>query len=187
MQFGFMPGKGTIHALFVLRRIREEFRGKEKKLCMCFVNLKKAFDRVSVKVVEWALRKKNRYHQQYFCYCGWCCDERCKRRIVILEEHFCTLMSKNLEVLKARFQRWKSALEGKGLKANIGKTKMMVSGTEIAIAFSKIELCEICGKRVVSNAVCYTLCYKWMHGRCTKMKKATCSFARHFIHKRCKI
>ena len=58
MQFGFMPRKDTTHALFILRRIREEFRGKEKKLCMCFVDLEKAFDRVPIKVVEWALRKK---------------------------------------------------------------------------------------------------------------------------------
>ena len=53
-----MPGKGTTHALFILRRIREEFREKEEKLCMCFVNLEKTFDRVPIKVVEWALRKK---------------------------------------------------------------------------------------------------------------------------------
>ena len=46
MQFGFMPGKDTTHALFILRRIREEFHEKEKKLCMCFVDLEKAFDRV---------------------------------------------------------------------------------------------------------------------------------------------
>ena len=32
MQFGFMPGKGTTHALFILRRMQEEFRGREKKL-----------------------------------------------------------------------------------------------------------------------------------------------------------
>ena len=57
MRIGFMPGKDTTHALFILRRIREEFRGKEKKLCMCFVDLEKAFDRVPIKVVEWALRK----------------------------------------------------------------------------------------------------------------------------------
>ena len=37
MQFGFMPGKGSTHALFILRRIREEFRGKEKKLCSVHV------------------------------------------------------------------------------------------------------------------------------------------------------
>ena len=53
-----MPGKGTTQALFILRRIGEEFRGKEKKLCMCFVDLEKAFDRVPIKVVKWALRKK---------------------------------------------------------------------------------------------------------------------------------
>ena len=58
MQFGFMPGKGTTIALSILGRIREEFCGKEKKLCMCFVDLEKAFDRVPIKVVEWALRKK---------------------------------------------------------------------------------------------------------------------------------
>ena len=48
----------------------------------------------------------------------------------------------------------------KGLKVNIGKTKMMVNGTESAIALSKIEPRGICGKRVVSNAVCCTLCNK---------------------------
>ena len=31
---------------------------REKKVCMCFVDLEKAFDRVSRKVMEWALRKK---------------------------------------------------------------------------------------------------------------------------------
>ena len=57
-QFGFMLGKGTTHLLFILRRMQEEFRGREKKLYMCFVDLEKAFDRVPRKVTEWALRKK---------------------------------------------------------------------------------------------------------------------------------
>ena len=39
------------------------------------------------------------------------------------------LMSESLKDLRERFQRWRSALEGKGLKVNVGKTKMMVSGT----------------------------------------------------------
>ena len=58
MQLGFMPGKGTTRALFILWRMQEEFRGIEKKLYMCFVDLDKAFDRVPRKVMEWALRKK---------------------------------------------------------------------------------------------------------------------------------
>ena len=58
MQSGCMSGKGKTQLLFISRRIREEFRGKEKKLCMCFVDLEKAFDRVRRKVAEWVLRKK---------------------------------------------------------------------------------------------------------------------------------
>ena len=41
MQFGFMPGKGTIDIVFSVRRIHEEYLAKQKKLCMCFVDLKK--------------------------------------------------------------------------------------------------------------------------------------------------
>ena len=32
MQFGFMPGKGTIDAVFIVRRLQEEYRTKGKKL-----------------------------------------------------------------------------------------------------------------------------------------------------------
>ena len=54
MQFVFMAGKDTTHALSILKRMQEEFRGREQKLYMCFVDLEKAFDRV----MERALRKK---------------------------------------------------------------------------------------------------------------------------------
>ena len=40
-----MPGKGTIDAVFILRRLQEEYLQNEK-LYMCFVDLEKAFDRV---------------------------------------------------------------------------------------------------------------------------------------------
>ena len=40
------------------------------------------------------------------------------------------LMSKNLEDLRERFQWWRGALESKGIKVNIRRTKMMVSGAE---------------------------------------------------------
>ena len=81
------------------------------------------------------------------------------------------LMSESLEDLRERFQRWRSALEGKRLIINVGKTKMMVSGMVRQIAMSKTDPCETCGKRVGSNAGCCTQCMKWIHGRCTKMKK----------------
>ena len=58
MQFGFMPGKGRIDADFILRCIQEEYLAKQRKSCVCLVDLEKAFDTVPRKVVEWAMRKK---------------------------------------------------------------------------------------------------------------------------------
>ena len=40
------------------------------------------------------------------------------------------LMSEDMEDLKERFWNWKDALESKGLKVNIRKTNVMVSGSE---------------------------------------------------------
>ena len=58
LYFSYKPGNGTIDAVITLRRIQEEYLSKQKKLCMCLVDLENAFDRVSRTVVEWAMRKK---------------------------------------------------------------------------------------------------------------------------------
>ena len=58
MQYGFMPGRGTVDAAFVLRRLKEKFRAKNKKLFFVFVYLEKAFDRVPREVIRFALRRK---------------------------------------------------------------------------------------------------------------------------------
>ena len=71
-----------------------------------------------------------------------------------------------------------------GLKLNVGKTKMMVSGTGGEVVLSKVDPCGICRKRVGSNAVCCTHCTRWIHERCAKMKKVTCSSARRFVCRR---
>ena len=48
MQFGFMPGKGTTDAIFIMRQIQEKHQAKKKKLYYAFVDLE---------VVRCALRK----------------------------------------------------------------------------------------------------------------------------------
>ena len=45
MQFGFMPERGTIDAVFIFKKPQEECHAKGKTY-MCFVDLKKAFDKV---------------------------------------------------------------------------------------------------------------------------------------------
>ena len=56
-QFGFVPGRGTTDAIFVVRQLQEIYLAVNKRLYMAFVDLKKTFDRVPRKVIWWALRK----------------------------------------------------------------------------------------------------------------------------------
>ena len=53
-----MPGRSTVDAIFILRRIQKSYIEKNRKLFICFVDLEKAFDRVPKKVIEWVLKKK---------------------------------------------------------------------------------------------------------------------------------
>ena len=57
IQFGFMPGKGTIDAIFILRQMQEKHRDKKRNLYLAFIDLEKAFDRVPREVTRWAMRK----------------------------------------------------------------------------------------------------------------------------------
>ena len=58
VQFRLRPAKGTVDAIFIVRRLLEEYQKKDKKLYMCFVDTEKALDRVPRKEIEWTMRKK---------------------------------------------------------------------------------------------------------------------------------
>ena len=43
-QFGFVPGRGTIDAIFVVRQLQKKYQAANKRLYMALVDLEKVFD-----------------------------------------------------------------------------------------------------------------------------------------------
>ena len=57
-QFGFIAGRSTTGAIFVIRQLQEKYPEKKQKLHHIFVDLEKAFDKVPRPAIRWALRRQ---------------------------------------------------------------------------------------------------------------------------------
>ncbi|KAI8571936.1 hypothetical protein RHMOL_Rhmol01G0159500 [Rhododendron molle] len=57
-QFGFIPVKSTMEAIYLLRRMVEKHRANKKDLHMVFINLEMAYDRVPKNIIWWVLERK---------------------------------------------------------------------------------------------------------------------------------
>ena len=97
------------------------------------------------------------------------------------------LMSETIKVLKNKFLKWKEAFDSKGLKINLGKTKVMVSYsiTQDGLSKSKLDPCRVYRLRVKVNRVLYAQCGMCIHGRCTGGKMVTEKLSRDFTCRKC--
>ena len=90
--------------------------------------------------------------------------------------------------LQETFYGWRSALESKGLKVNLMKTKVTVSKIgQVAVKPSnKKNPCGICGRKTMLSAILCKSCGNWIHGRCTKTKRVTNRLAIDLKCRKCK-
>lgn len=212
-QFGFMPGKSTIDAIYIVRQLQEKYSAKKKKLYHVFVDLEKAFDRVPRGAIRWALRRQGVPEQLVVLvmalYEG--ARSRVKSMAGLSEEFdigvgvhqgsalspllFITVMeeatkecrrggpwellyaddlvitAESKEEMKERFEIWREGMERRGLKINLGKTKVMVTGREAAEKVKSGKFpCGCCGKGVGTNSILCKECGKWCHKKCAGVK-----------------
>ena len=94
------------------------------------------------------------------------------------------LVADSLESLLKKLGRWKHALQAKGLKVNVDKTKIMMEGLEGFVQKSGKFPCAVCGKGVGDGSVKCEVCNKWVHGRCSGLKRGMLAKTKEF---KCKI
>ena len=97
------------------------------------------------------------------------------------------LTGESKEEVLERFSRWKSAMESKGLKINIGKTKILITGKERETIVCSGEFpCGVCGRGVGQNSLTCAECNKWIHKRCSGLQSVTGPGARDFVCSTCR-
>jgi len=78
------------------------------------------------------------------------------------------LVAESEESLLEKISKWKTGLESKGLKVNVGKTKVLkCKGGSGTVEKSGKWPCGVCNKGVGNNSIFCTKCGKWIHKRCS--------------------
>ncbi|GMP76589.1 hypothetical protein CsSME_00033198 [Camellia sinensis var. sinensis] len=57
-QFGFMSGRSIMEAIYLLKRIIEKYKKKERDIHMVFIDLETTYDKVPRDIIWWMLQKK---------------------------------------------------------------------------------------------------------------------------------
>ena len=71
----------------------------------------------------------------------------------------------------ARVKAWKEAMEAKGLRVNMGKTKFMASGVDLDVLHDTGKFpCAVCRSGVGTSSILCVGCKHWVHKKCSGLK-----------------
>ena len=205
MQSGFMSGRGTTDAIFIVCQLQEKHLAANKPLYMAFVDLD---------IIWWAMRKLGIDEWLVCLVQSMYKDVRSRVRvgdgyseefgvgvgvhqgsvlspllfIIVLEalsREFRTgclwellyaddlmISAESMEELLVKVQTWKTEMEKKGLRVNMGKTKIMESGINLDVLKKSGKYpCGVYQSGVgSSNAIFCGGCKRWVHKKCSGIK-----------------
>ena len=81
------------------------------------------------------------------------------------------VIADTLEGCIAKLRAWKSSMERKGLRVNMKKTKIMVSGIGLDLLQDTGKFpCAVCRRGVGANSISCSKCKMWVHKKCSNIK-----------------
>ena len=81
------------------------------------------------------------------------------------------LIAETLDLLMVKLKLWKDNTENKGLRVNMGTTKVMICGKGLGTTKPSGKYpCSVCRKRVGRNSIFCTSCDAWVHEKCSEIK-----------------
>ncbi|KAK3558090.1 hypothetical protein QTP86_009450 [Hemibagrus guttatus] len=120
-QYGFMPRKSTTDAIFALRILMEKYRDGQRELHCVFVDLEKAYDRVPREELWYCMRKSGveRMMDQLSE------EVRQESPWIMMFADDIVICSESREQVEENLERWRFALERRGMKVSGSKTEYM--------------------------------------------------------------
>jgi len=77
------------------------------------------------------------------------------------------MIAETEEELVKRLNEWKDNVESKGMRVNMNKTKVRISGEHQMVRQKDARWpCGVCNKGVGSNSIQCSSCQKWVHKKC---------------------
>jgi len=85
-----------------------------------------------------------------------------------------------------RLNEWKDFVENRGMRVNMNKTKVMISGEWQKVMQKAVRWpCGVCGRGVSNNSMQCTSCQKWVHRKCSCIKGSMYKVTKTFICRGC--
>jgi len=96
------------------------------------------------------------------------------------------MIAETEEDLIKRLNEWKNNVKNRGMRVNMNKTKVMISGERQKLLQKAARWpCGVCGRGVGGNSIQCTRCHKWVHKKCSGIKESMYKVMRSFICRGC--